>query len=35
VTDVTNASRTLLYNIVKGEWDAELLRIFGSREPAA
>ena len=29
VTDVTNASRTLLYNIVKAEWDAELLRIFG------
>ncbi|HEV2215312.1 MAG TPA: glycerol kinase GlpK [Terracidiphilus sp.] len=29
VTDVTNASRTLLYNIVTGEWDAELLRIFG------
>jgi glycerol kinase len=29
VTDVTNASRTLLYNIVKGEWDAELLHIFG------
>jgi glycerol kinase len=28
VTDVTNASRTLLYNIVKGEWDAEMLRIF-------
>jgi glycerol kinase len=28
VTDVTNASRTLLYNIVKGEWDAELLRLF-------
>lgn len=28
VTDVTNASRTLLYNIVKGEWDSELLRIF-------
>ncbi len=28
VTDVTNASRTLLYNIVKGEWDADLLRIF-------
>ena len=23
VTDVTNASRTLLFNIVKGEWDAE------------
>jgi glycerol kinase len=29
VTDVTNASRTLLYNIVKGEWDDELLKIFG------
>ena len=28
VTDVTNASRTLLYNIVKGEWDAELLKLF-------
>jgi glycerol kinase len=28
VTDVTNASRTLLFNIVKGEWDAEMLRIF-------
>ena len=28
VTDVTNASRTLLYNIVKGEWDQELLRLF-------
>ena len=28
VTDVTNASRTLLYNIVKGEWDDEMLRIF-------
>jgi len=28
VTDVTNASRTLLFNIVKGEWDEELLRIF-------
>jgi glycerol kinase len=33
VTDVTNASRTLLYNIVKGEWDEELLRIF--RIPAS
>src|ERR1700691_392902 len=32
VTDVTNASRTLLYNIVKGEWDAELLRLFGIPE---
>ncbi|HEY6847704.1 MAG TPA: glycerol kinase GlpK, partial [Terracidiphilus sp.] len=28
VTDVTNASRTLLYSILKGEWHAELLRIF-------
>src|SRR5580658_4883122 len=28
VTDVTNASRTLLFNIVKGEWDVEMLRIF-------
>jgi glycerol kinase len=28
VTDVTNASRTLLYNLAKGEWDPELLRIF-------
>jgi glycerol kinase len=33
VTDVTNASRTLLYNIVKGEWDEELLRIFGVPAP--
>jgi glycerol kinase len=32
VTDVTNASRTLLYNIVKGEWDQELLRIFNVPE---
>jgi glycerol kinase len=32
VTDVTNASRTLLYNIVKGEWDQELLRLFGVPE---
>ena len=29
VTDVTNASRTLLFNVVKGEWDAELLKLFG------
>jgi glycerol kinase len=28
VTDVTNASRTLLFNIVEGAWDAELLHIF-------
>jgi glycerol kinase len=32
VTDVTNASRTLLYNIVTGEWDKELLRIFSVPE---
>jgi len=32
-TDATNASRTLLFNIARGEWDAELLRIF--RIPAA
>ncbi len=29
VTDTTNASRTLLFNIVKGEWDDELLKLFG------
>lgn len=28
VTDVTNASRTQLFNIVKGEWDKDLLHIF-------
>ena len=28
VTDVTNASRTMLYNISTLEWDEELLRIF-------
>ena len=32
VTDVTNASRTLLFNIVKGAWDTELLRIFNIPE---
>jgi glycerol kinase len=32
VTDVTNASRTLLYNIVKGEWDKDLLKLFGVPE---
>jgi len=32
VTDVTNASRTLLYNIVKGQWDPELFKIFGVPE---
>jgi glycerol kinase len=28
VTDVTNASRTLLMNLATGEWDDDLLRIF-------
>jgi glycerol kinase len=32
-TDATNASRTLIYNIAKNEWDAELLKIL--RVPAA
>jgi glycerol kinase len=32
VTDVTNASRTLLFNIVEGRWDPELLRIFSVPE---
>ncbi|HZH05211.1 MAG TPA: glycerol kinase, partial [Lautropia sp.] len=29
VTDVTNASRTMLYNIRTGEWDDTLLRLLG------
>lgn len=29
ITDVTNASRTLLMNIDRGEWDESLLKIFG------
>ena len=29
VTDVSNASRTMLYDIRKGGWDDELLKIFG------
>lgn len=29
VTDATNASRTLLYNIHEGSWDEELLEILG------
>jgi glycerol kinase len=28
-TDVTNASRTMLFNIHTGEWDPELLALFG------
>ena len=33
VTDASNASRTLLFNIHTGEWDAELLKLF--RIPAS
>ncbi len=33
VTDVSNASRTLLFNIHKGEWDKDLLKLF--RVPAS
>ena len=29
VTDRTNASRTLLYNIVQDKWDRDLLQLFG------
>ncbi len=29
ITDATNASRTLLYNIHTGDWDDELLDLFG------
>jgi len=29
VTDPSNASRTMLYNIDRREWDAELLELFG------
>ncbi len=32
VTDVTNASRTLLYNVVEGKWDAELLKLLNVPE---
>src|SRR5260370_3111930 len=31
-TDVTNASRTLLMNLVRAQWDSELLSIFGVPE---
>jgi glycerol kinase len=33
LTDSTNASRTMLYNIHEGKWDAELLRIFDIPAP--
>src|SRR5947207_555801 len=29
VTDVSNASRTMLFDIKRGDWDDELLKIFG------
>jgi glycerol kinase len=29
-TDVTNASRTMLYDITTGAWDDELLKLFGA-----
>jgi glycerol kinase len=32
ITDRTNASRTMLYNIVEGKWDADLLKLFGIPE---
>ena len=31
-TDVSNASRTMLYNIHKGEWDPDLLELFNIPE---
>jgi glycerol kinase len=34
VCDVTNASRTLLYDIRQGRWDPELLELFGVPEKA-
>jgi glycerol kinase len=33
ISDASNASRTLLFNIHKGQWDAELLKLF--RIPAS
>jgi glycerol kinase len=34
-TDVTNASRTMLYDIRRGDWDDELLALFGDVPRAA
>jgi glycerol kinase len=34
ITDASNASRTLLYDIVAGRWDPELLALFGVPERA-
>lgn len=33
LTDSTNASRTMLYNIHEGKWDTELLRLFDIPAP--
>jgi len=33
LTDSTNASRTMLYNIHEGKWDTELLRLFNIPAP--
>ena len=32
-TDATNAARTMLYDIHRGEWDEELLELFGVPRP--
>ncbi len=29
ITDVSNASRTMLYHLKKGDWDKDLLKMFG------
>lgn len=34
ITDPTNASRTLLYDIHRGAWSEELLTLFGAIDPA-
>jgi glycerol kinase len=34
VTDPSNASRTMLFDITRGEWDQELLELFGVPERA-
>jgi len=34
-TDVTNASRTMLYDINRGDWDEELMALFGDVPRAA
>lgn len=33
ITDITNASRTMLFNIHTQEWDKELLDLFKFRHP--